>query len=589
VKLNAQDLARRLGGRLVMPGDAAGGESILGVESHDPGGEILDDGLVAGGLDAAGVVVGGLVADGLAIDSRLVRPGQVFAALSAERDGHDFVDAAFAAGAAAALVERDTASDGPWPGPVIVVASVAEALAELAVLARERLFAPAALSTPVDASPPDQQVPDQQVPDQQVPGQRVADAEAVSFESVGVESVGVADTGPARDRAGDGPPGTIRVAAAEPGSSGSVPAVGPSRPDRVVGVTGSVGKTTTKDLLANVLARRFATVASEKSFNNELGVPLTLVNAPDGTEAAVIEMGARGPGHIRYLCELARPTIGVVTVIEGVHTAVMGSIAQIAIAKRELVEHLPADGLAVLNAADPNVVAMAAHTTASVLTFGGSVARGIAGSTATAVGAIGEVHAEDIEVDDELRAQFTLRSPWGSVPVHLGVRGAHNVTNALAAAATGLWLGIDLEAVAAGLAESPASPWRMELARLSGGPTVLNDAYNAGPASMTAAIRSLAALGVDDGGRRVAVLGVMAELGPEGPDEHRRIAVLAAELGIEVLAVGTDLYDVDWVVSDVAAVADELSDIGAGDAVLVKGSRVAGLERVATELARRSG
>ncbi len=341
-------------------------------------------------------------------------------------------------------------------------------------------------------------------------------------------------------------------------------------PDRVVGVTGSVGKTTTKDLLANVAGRGFATVASEKSFNNELGVPLTLANAPAGTEAAVIEMGARGAGHIRFLCELARPTVGVVTVVEGVHTEVMGTIEQIALAKRELVEHLPAGGAAVLNAADPNVAAMAAHTVAAVLTFGDG----------------GEVHATDVQVDDELRAAFTLHSPWGAVPVRLGVRGAHNVTNALAAAATGLWLGVGPDAVAEGLAEPPASPWRMELVRVPDGPTVLNDAYNAGPASMAAALQALGSLVVAPGGRRVAVLGVMAELGPEGPDEHRRIAALATELDIEVLAVGTDLYGAGDVVGDADEVAGALGKLGPDDAVLVKGSRVAGLERAAEALTR---
>lgn len=459
MEFEARDLAQRLGATLLNGGDAGGG-----------------------------------AVDGLAIDSRLVRPGQLFAALSAERDGHDFVASAFASGAAAALVERESGPDGPWPGPVLVVPSVPDALAALARLARDRL------------------------------------------DKAGSDKAGPDIAGPAR----------------------------------VVGVTGSVGKTTTKDLLANVLARRFATVASEKSFNNELGVPLTLANAPAGTEAAVIEMGARGAGHIRFLCEMARPTIGVVTVVEGVHTEVMGPIDQIARAKRELVEHLPADGLAVLNAADPNVAAMAAHTVAPVLSFGTG----------------GEVHAEAVELDDELRARFTLRSSWGPTEVHLGVRGAHNVTNALAAAAVGLWLGVDPREVAAGLAEAPASPWRMELVRVPGGPTVLNDAYNAGPASMAAALAAVAALPAPGAGRRIAVLGLMAELGDEGPAEHRRIAELADELGVEVLAVGCGLYGSPWTVDSADDVAGALGKLGPDDVVLVKGSRVAGLERAAEALTR---
>jgi len=468
VQFDVDDLARRLRAQLV-------GASEDGQRSRAP-----------------------LTVDGLAIDSRLVSHGQMFAAIRGGRDGHDFVEAAFAAGAAAVLVERVPL--GGAAGPSLVVTSVPDALADLARVARDRL----------------------------------------SSHGAGVDRV----------------------------------------VDRVVGVTGSVGKTTTKDLLAAVLGRRFSTAASEKSFNNELGVPLTLVNAPDGTEAAVIEMGARGAGHIRALCEMARPTVGVITVVEGVHTEVMGTIEQIAAAKRELVEHLPADGAAVLNADDPNVAAMAAHTVAAVVTFGSD----------------GEVHAGDIAVDDELRPSFVLHSAWGSAAVRLGARGVHNVTNALAASAAGLWLGVEVEEVASGLAEPPASPWRMELRRVPGGSVVLNDAYNAGPASMAAALEALASLALPDGGRRIAVLGVMAELGSEGPGAHRRITELAEELGVEVLAVGCDLYGASWsvgVTDDVATddvvteVTAALGDLGPGDAVLVKGSRVAGLERVAEALTRR--
>lgn len=431
---------------------------------------------------------------GLAIDSRLVRPGQLFVALRAERDGHDFVDDAFLAGAAASLVDR--VPTGGARGALLVVEHVPDALAELARIARERL----------------------------------------------------------------------------------------SGGERVIGVTGSVGKTTTKDLLANVLRRRFRTVASERSFNNELGVPLTLFNAPEGTEAAVIEMGARGTGHIRHLCELARPTVGVVTVVEGVHTEVMGPIGQIAVAKRELVESLPTAGAAVLNADDPNVAAMAAHATATVLTFSAAPPVGASGRD----GDLGEVRAERIELDDELRASFVLRSSWGTIPLRLGVRGRHNVTNALAAATTGLWLGMGLDEVAEGLADPPVSPWRMELVRVQDGHVVINDAYNAGPASMRAALEALAALPTP--GRRVAVLGVMAELGSEGPDEHRRIAELAGRLDIDVVAVDCDLYgrppSVELTSGDVEDVVRAVGRLGAGDAVLVKGSRVAGLERVAEALTR---
>lgn len=414
---------------------------------------------------------------GLAIDSRVLQDGQLFAAVRAARDGHDFVVSALGAGAGAVLVERGEVV--PEGGTGIVVDDVSDALMRLARVARERL------------------------------------------------------------------------------------------PDRVVGVTGSVGKTTTKDLLASVLSRRYVTTASEKSFNNEIGVPLTLANAPEGTEASVVEMGARGAGHIALLCELARPTVGLVTTVEGVHTELMGGLEQIALAKGELIEALPESGLAVLNADVRLVAGMSARTSARVLTFGRS----------------GEVRAREVVVDEELRPSFVLVSPWGEAAVRLGIRGEHNVANALAAAAVGLGLDVPVAEVAAGLQEATSSPWRMDLRRAPGGLMVLNDAYNAGPASMAAALRALAALPLPDGGRRVAVLGLMAELGEDAPLEHQDIATLAEDLGIELLAVGTDLYGVGPF-ADVEAVVGALRvrALGEGDAVLVKGSRVAGLEQVAAAL-----
>ena len=242
--------------------------------------------------------------DGASIDSRSVRPGQLFVPIVGERDGHDFVDAARAAGAAAHL----TARGGGAPEPVIVVADTALALLDLGRLARTGL------------------------------------------------------------------------------------------PDRVIGITGSVGKTTTKDLLRTILERRYRTAASERSFNNELGVPLTLANAPPATEAAVIEMGARDRGHIALLCDVARPTIGVVTVVAGAHLEVFGSIDDVARAKGELIEALPSDGTAVLNADDERVAAMAARSTAPVRTFGQTS---------------GDVRAEAVTLDDEVRPSFRLVSDDG--------------------------------------------------------------------------------------------------------------------------------------------------------------------------------
>jgi UDP-N-acetylmuramoyl-tripeptide--D-alanyl-D-alanine ligase len=337
----------------------------------------------------------------------------------------------------------------------------------------------------------------------------------------------------------------------------------------VVGITGSVGKTSTKDLAAAALATGLATTASERSFNNELGVPLTLANAPDGTRVAVVEMGARGPGHIRGLCAVARPTIGVVTAVAAAHTEGFGTLEGVARSKGELVEALPAGGAAVLNADDPRVAGMAGRTAAAVITY----------SALAAIGA--DVVAEGVELDDELRARFVVRSPWGSGAVRLEARGGHQVGNALAALTVAARCGVSIDAACGGLELARLSPWRMELHRTDAGITVLNDAYNANPASMAAALRALAALRAE---RRVAVLGEMAELGARGPEEHRAVADLALRLGIELVAVGTDAYGVPGL-PDVDAAADALGGLlRPGDAVLVKASRVAGLERVAALL-----
>jgi UDP-N-acetylmuramoyl-tripeptide--D-alanyl-D-alanine ligase len=329
----------------------------------------------------------------------------------------------------------------------------------------------------------------------------------------------------------------------------------------VVGITGSVGKTSVKDLLAGILGQTLRTTASEKSFNNEMGVPLTLLGAPDGTEAVVVEMGARDVGHIADLCAIAAPTVGIVTRVAAVHTEVFGTIDDVARAKSELVRDLPADGTAVLNAADERVAAMAAVTPASVVTFGAG----------------GDVRAEEVVLDAQLRARFRLRSPWGDAEVAMGSRGRHQVDNALAAASAALVCGVGLDDVAAGLAEALLSPWRMELATAPDGALVLNDAYNANPTSVAAALESLMALPAQ---RRIAVLGVMAELGPTSDADHAAIGELAERLGIRLVAVDAPAYGGEQVAS-VEEALDLLEPLGPGDAVLVKGSRVAGLERLA--------
>lgn len=339
-------------------------------------------------------------------------------------------------------------------------------------------------------------------------------------------------------------------------------------PERVVGVTGSVGKTSTKDLLAGALATTFVTAASEKSFNNELGLPLTLANAPEDTEAVVAEMGARGVGHIGYLCSIARPTVGIITRVEGVHLEMFGSLDAVAQAKGELVESLPADGVAVLNADHDRVIAMAQRTSARVLSYG---------LTPSA-----DVSATDITLDDQLRASFRLHTPWGSTAVALGARGEHQVANALAAAAAAGALGVPIESLPDGLSGAALSGLRMELQTTAGGARILNDAYNANPTSMAAALVSLARLTAD---RRIAVLGTMAELGDDAPAAHVAIAEQARDLGIEVIAVDEPTYGPSARhVGNVDAAVTALGALGAGDAVLLKASRVAALERIADAL-----
>ena len=318
-------------------------------------------------------------------------------------------------------------------------------------------------------------------------------------------------------------------------------------PDRVVGITGSTG------------------TVSPQSFNNELGVPLTLLNAPGGTDITVVEMGARRAGHIAQLCELARPTVGVVTNVGLAHTSTFGSIEAVARAKGELPAALPPGGTAILNADDDRVVAMKGATSASVLTYGRDA---------------GDVRATGVSLDGELQPSFRLLTAWGDADVRLLARGAHQVSNALAAAAAALALDVALDDVAAGLGAAELSAWRMELSRAPSGAIVVNDAYNANPQSTEAALRALARIDAD---RRVAVLGPMLELGEVSVREHRRIGELAGLLGIAVITVNAPDYGGDDV-ADVDAARERLGRLGPGDAVLVKASRAVGLERLAHAL-----
>ncbi|MDQ1723802.1 MAG: UDP-N-acetylmuramoyl-tripeptide--D-alanyl-D-alanine ligase [Frankiaceae bacterium] len=347
----------------------------------------------------------------------------------------------------------------------------------------------------------------------------------------------------------------------------------------VIGITGSAGKTTTKDLLGGVLARAGATIAPVGSFNNEIGHPLTVLRADAGTRYLVLECSARGIGHIAHLCRIAPPHIGVVLNVGTAHVGVFGGQDAIAQAKGELVEALPHDGVAILNGDDPRVAAMAARTDARVVT----------------VGATGTYRAEALTMTGG-RASFRLETPGGSIPVQLSLYGEHMVGNVLAAAAVAVELGMALDDVAQALSAAvPVSRWRMEVTTRADGLTVINDAYNANPDSMSAALRALMELA---GPRRTwAVLGLMGELGDGAAEAHSAVGRYAASLGVtEVLAVGEGAAEIAagaarggtrarTVPDTGAAVALLLGEATPGDVVLVKGSRVAGLESVAAALA----
>jgi UDP-N-acetylmuramoyl-tripeptide--D-alanyl-D-alanine ligase len=353
----------------------------------------------------------------------------------------------------------------------------------------------------------------------------------------------------------------------------------------IVGLTGSSGKTSTKDLVAAVLTPLGATVAPPGSFNNEIGHPWTVLRADRLTQHLVLELAARGLGHIAALCAVAQPRIGVVLNVGSAHLGEFGSPDAVAQAKGELVEALPPavrGGVAVLNADDPRVAAMAARTSARVVTFG---TEGNFGPRTP------DLLATDIWLDDAGRPGFRLSTPAGETEVGLQLVGAHQVSNALAAASVALELGADPDQVADVLsAARPASRWRMEVTTRPDGVTVINDAYNANPESMRAGLEALVAIS-GSGRSGWAVLGPMAELGDTAGEAHTGVGRLAARLGVRyLLAVGTPDYRAGYgeesmVVPDVAAALEVLHErLRPGDVVLVKASRAAGLERVAAGL-----
>jgi UDP-N-acetylmuramoyl-tripeptide--D-alanyl-D-alanine ligase len=428
----------------------------------------LDARVVTG---AESVAIDDVLAHDVSYDSRSLRTGELFVAVVAERDGHDFVEDAVRAGAAGVLVSREIAA---CPVPQIVVSDTAAALTALGVWARV--------------------------------------------------------------------------------------ALAPRVRGRVVGITGSVGKTTTKDFVAAALSARYSVGASEKSLNNDQGVPVTLLNAPDDVEALVVEMGMRGFGEIARLADLVKPDIAVITRVAESHSERVGGIEGVARAKSELVSSIDEFGFAVLNGDDHRVAAM------SSLTQGKSYLFGTADTA--------DMWFGDVVVDANAGTTFSYRSRWGNGTCRLSVPGAHMASNAAAALLVAALCGVPLADAAASLAETRLSPMRMAIHRIVNG-TLLDDSYNASPTSVIAALDTAASL---PGRRRIAVLGVMAEVA-DAPSEHLRVAQRAHELGIELVAYGTDLYGVEPLASydDIVA---RLAGLPPETVMLVKGSRVAGLDRV---------
>lgn len=347
----------------------------------------------------------------------------------------------------------------------------------------------------------------------------------------------------------------------------------------VIGVTGSTGKTTTKEFMAAVLGSQRKVVSTQGNRNNELGVPLTVLDAGADTDVLIVEMAMRGTGQIAELCEIAQPTLGLVTNVGTSHIELLGSCEAIADAKGELVEAIAPDGRVFLNGDDGRTIGLADKAQAPVTTYG------------MAVGC--DVRAEEIAVDDSSLATFKL--VWGDETreVALGVPGQHNIYNALAAAAVGLELGIDPDAIAEGLAAARSAGMRMQSFESASGVTVINDAYNANPTSMRAAIETLS--GMKGARQRIAVLGDMAELGSLTELAHFRLGEDVAARSVEFLiTVGekaariADGARAEGMAEDFIRVCSDAEDARAtlmqvaqpGDIVLVKASRVMGLEHV---------
>jgi len=410
---------------------------------------------------------------GVSFDSRSVRPGQLFVPIVAERDGHDFVLAALAAGAGAYLTTGKT-----FGRTSITVPDTLAALLQLGAWGRNKLDAQLA--------------------------------------------------------------------------------------NRVIGITGSVGKTSTKDFIAAALGSVLRVTANERSFNNDQGLPVTILNAADDVQALVLEMGMRGFDEISRLCAVARPNIGVVTRVAPAHTERVGGIDGVARAKSELVQALAASGFAVLNADDERVAAMQSLTDATVISYG--------------VAPSATVRMTHCVLDERACASITVESPWGKASWKMNVPGEHMAHNAVGAIAVAGVLGLDLQRAAVAIEAAVLSEMRMQHKVARSGALIIDDSYNANPASLAAALHALSATKAS---RRIAVLGIMAELS-EPEQDHLQISRLVAQLGIELIAVGTDMYGVQSRTREEAAAA--LSAVENSAAILIKGSRVAQLEKLVSLL-----
>jgi UDP-N-acetylmuramoyl-tripeptide--D-alanyl-D-alanine ligase len=442
-------------------------------------------------------------------DSREATPGSLYVAKPGEHaDGHDFIAAAFAAGAVLALVERPVAAPDGTPYPCVLVPDAVLAMGALA-------------------------------------------AEAVR---------------------------RIRDARAQAGGELTV-----------VGITGSAGKTTTKDLLAGIFSTQGKTVAPQGSYNGEVGVPLTVFQADAETRYLVIEMGATGVGHIKYLADMVKPDIGVVLGVGTAHAGEFGGVENIARAKGELVEGLAATGTAIINLDDDRVAAMRVRTTAAVLGFSAE-GRGDAA-----------VQALKADTNGEGNPEFDLSLPGGDAPHHVRSRliGAHHTGNLLAAAAAAFAAGVPGADIAAALgSQAAASRWRMERTERADGVTIINDAYNANPESMRAALRTLADLG--RGRRTWAVLGAMLELGDDSIREHTAVGTQVVRLNISrlvvvgrearalyVSAVQEGSWGDECIFTETADEAYDLlnAELQPGDLVLFKSSNSVGLRHLGDRIA----